>query len=64
MRESQVPIWLKSQKCEAANCIEVAEAGSEILIRDSREPETVMRVSRSDWDVFAAGVAAGDFQFA
>lgn len=62
MHESPLA-WLKSQRCEAVNCVEVAEAGSEVLIRDSRNPEAVLRVSRSDWDAFAAGVAAGDFQF-
>jgi Domain of unknown function (DUF397) len=64
MGESQVLIWRKSGKCEADHCLEVAEAGSEILIRDSQRPDAVLRVSRSDWDVFAAGMAAGDFQFA
>ncbi|MFC4997641.1 DUF397 domain-containing protein [Dactylosporangium cerinum] len=64
MRESQEPIWQKSRKCDVANCLEVAEAGSEILIRDSLRPEAVLRVSRTDWDVFVAGIAAGDFRFA
>lgn len=62
--ELQKRVWLRSQKCESVNCVEVAEAGSEILIRDSRDPGgVVLRVRREDWDVFAAGVAAGDFRF-
>ncbi|MFI5915429.1 DUF397 domain-containing protein [Dactylosporangium sp. NPDC051541] len=56
--------WRKSSLCEAGNCIEVAWADTEILIRDSQRPEQVLQVSRSDWDAFASGVARGDFAFA
>ena len=63
MYERKAPIWVKSNRCESANCIEVASVGSEVLIRDSRNPTgIVLRVSRGDWDVFAAGVSDGDFQ--
>ncbi|MEV4512795.1 DUF397 domain-containing protein [Dactylosporangium sp. NPDC049525] len=63
MHEPQKANWRKSCLCDSVNCVEVAEAGSEVFIRNSRKPGEVLRVSREDWDVFAAGVAAGDFQF-
>jgi hypothetical protein len=54
---------MRSSKCEAANCIEVAEVGPQVLIRDSRYPAgVILSVSREDWEAFAAGVAGGDFQ--
>jgi hypothetical protein len=58
------PVWIKSQGCESANCVEVAQLGADVMIRDSWDPAgPVLRVSREDWNVFAAGIANGDFRF-
>jgi hypothetical protein len=43
----------------------VAKAGaSGYLIRDSKNPAgPVLSFSKMEWDVFVAGVRAGDFEF-
>jgi len=33
------------------------------LIRDSQQPQGVLRVTRQDWHAFAAGIVKGDFSF-
>ena len=57
------PLWIKSSLCDSANCVEVAEIGDEIMIRDSKSPAIVLQVSKQDWNAFAAGIARGDFTF-
>jgi hypothetical protein len=45
--------------------VEVAAIADEVMIRDSKQPSgPILRISRSDWEAFAAGVVHGDFQFA
>jgi hypothetical protein len=57
------PLWIKSGFCDSTTCVEVAAVDGEIMIRDSANPAgPVLQVSRQDWDVFAAGVARGDFK--
>lgn len=58
-REPRSPVWVKSRKCESVDCVEVADIGSEILIRNSRDPGHVVRILRGDWKTFAAGIASG-----
>ena len=64
MHESVAPVWLKSQRCESGDCVEVAAMGAEIMIRDSKNPAgLILRLSRQEWDTFTTAVARGDFRF-
>src|SRR4051794_21897126 len=62
VRSPSVPVWVKSSKCEASNCVEVADIGHEVLVRSSVCPDgPMLRVSRRDWGAFVAFVADVDF---
>jgi hypothetical protein len=57
------PVWRRSQRCDAGNCVEVAFLNEEIMLRDSKNPAAaVLRFSKDEWTAFVAGVRAGDFQ--
>ena len=54
--------WRRSTRCDAGACVEVAVFEDEVLVRDSKDPEgPVLRFSRTEWEAFLAGVAAGEF---
>lgn len=51
--------WRRSGKCDGGACVEVAELGETILIRDSAEPNrTPVTVSRDVWRAFISRVRA------
>lgn len=55
-------IWVRSSFCDGGTCVEVAQQGdSHVLVRDGKNPRMVLRVNRSDWDAFLAGVKVGEF---
>ena len=55
--------WRKSSRSGAAgHCVEVANAPSAVLMRDSKDVEGPMLVfGAPDWAGFIAGVRAGEF---
>ena len=56
--------WQTAERCAGANCVEIAQDGDRVLLRDSKKPETApMAFTRDEWAVFAAGVREGDFDF-
>lgn len=56
--------WRKSSRCGTSTCVEVAQHGDAILIRDSKNPDAgTLAVTRDEWDAFVAGVIAGEFEF-
>jgi Domain of unknown function (DUF397) len=44
-----------------SGCIEVSDDGDDVLVRDSGQPDIVVRVDRAGWTAFIAGVKAGEF---
>lgn len=54
-------VWRRSSRCETSSCVEVAAVGSGIGVRGTDDAQVVVRVSRSEWAAFVAGVKAGDF---
>ncbi|MEU8074349.1 DUF397 domain-containing protein [Catellatospora citrea] len=59
--ETQVS-WQRSTRCNDAACVEVAQFGSEIGLRDAKDPQgPVLRVTRQGFAAFIAGIRAGDF---
>jgi hypothetical protein len=64
VQEPETLVWMKSSRCDSSQCVEVAAVADDVMIRDSRNPSgPILRVSRADWNAFAAGIAHGDFQF-
>jgi len=55
--------WYKSRKCADSSCVEVAGSGDDILIRNSLQPEKIVRVTKAEWTAFVEGVQNGDFSF-
>jgi hypothetical protein len=54
--------WRKSSRCGNAACVEVAKAGDDFLVRDSKDADgAVLRFTKDEWVAFVAGVNAGEF---
>jgi hypothetical protein len=53
--------WRRATCCAAGECAELASDNEEILIRSSREPGIVVRLTRAEWSALAQGIGAGDF---
>jgi hypothetical protein len=53
--------WRKASSCQNGECTEVARHGDEILIRSSRSPEDVVRLTMAEWRVFELGMRGGEF---
>lgn len=54
--------WQKSSFCGNTACVEVALAGDEIAVRDSKNATSpVLKFTVDEWQAFVAGVRAGEF---
>ncbi|MBI1758051.1 MAG: DUF397 domain-containing protein [Actinobacteria bacterium] len=55
--------WKKSTASATSNCVEVADTGDLVYVRDSKAAGTgpLLTFSRAEWDAFVAGVYAGEF---
>lgn len=54
--------WLRSSRCESNSCVEVAFSGQEVLVRDSKDPESpILSFPRPQWRDFIAAVHSGEF---
>ena len=60
-RPRKSPAWRKATFCQNRECAEVAEEDGEILLRSTREPGTVVRLTGAEWRAFKEGIAAGEF---
>lgn len=54
--------WRKSARCVSDNhCVEVADLGGTVGLRNSRLPEVSLSLSEQAWRDLIAGVKAGEF---
>jgi hypothetical protein len=54
--------WRKSSYSEqAGNCLELAMIGDQVLVRESDEPDAIIRTTRAKLAAFLAGAKAGEF---
>jgi hypothetical protein len=61
---STQPRWKKSSKCETGACVEAADLGESIGVRNSTHPDGMITLfSKSQWADFVAGAKNGDFDF-
>lgn len=58
---SPEPKWQRSFGCADSNCLEVLRSEDEVLLRNSRTAETVLRFTPREWEIFLDGVKRGDF---
>ncbi len=55
--------WHKSSRCESSGCVEVAAAGQQIMVRDSKDQNSpILTFSQAAWADFVDGLRAGDFE--
>lgn len=53
--------WRRSTKCESSGCVEVADLGDAVGLRNSTLPEVAITLSTQAWKEFIAGMHAGEF---
>lgn len=54
--------WVESTRCESQGCVEVAHNVGDMLMRDSKDPDSpILRFPAGVWQEFVAGVKAGEF---
>lgn len=53
--------WHRSQRCDTGGCVEAMRIGDEYALRDSVNPEPVLRFSKQAWAAFTAQIRAGEF---
>jgi hypothetical protein len=57
------PVWRKSSYSDAGpNCVELADAGDDVFLRDSKNPDQGhFTFTSAEIAAFVAGVKAGEF---
>ncbi|HEU5107479.1 MAG TPA: DUF397 domain-containing protein [Micromonosporaceae bacterium] len=54
------PRWRRSARCVGEDhCLEFADAGATVLLRNSTAPDAVLALSRPQWSSFVAWVRSG-----
>jgi hypothetical protein len=54
--------WHKSSRCGSSTCVEIAQAGDRVLMRDSKNlAQAPLAFSGTEWADFIAGLNEGDF---
>ncbi|WP_219416689.1 DUF397 domain-containing protein [Pseudonocardia nigra] len=54
--------WIKARRSMGTNaCVELAAAGDEIMLRNSREPEVLLHYRKAEIAAFFDGVKKGEF---
>lgn len=61
LRDAQ---WRKASysNTQGGNCVEVADLGTQVVVRDSKDPDgPTLRFTRAEWEAFIAGAKDGEF---
>jgi hypothetical protein len=53
--------WTRSTFCSDGTCVEVAHDQGDVLVRNSQQPDGVVRFTASEWEAFKRGVLGGEF---
>ncbi len=53
--------WQRGSRCANGACVEVAQLGNIIMVRNSSEPGIVLRIPVGEWQEFVSGVRASRF---
>jgi len=49
-------------KCSTSACVEVADTGTGILMRNSNKPDQILEFTYEEWLAFTLGVKADEFE--
>lgn len=56
------PVWRTSTRSQDTNCVEVAYAGGEVLVRDTKNRDgAILSVAPQDWLDFISAIKDGEF---
>ena len=56
------PVWRKASSSASGECVEVAERGGMIVVRNSRNVRgRMLRYTAEEWQAFIYGVKGGEF---
>lgn len=56
--------WRKSSTCDSGTCVEAAEVGDTVVVRDSKNPGgPILQFTKDEWNAFIVGVQYGEFEF-
>lgn len=62
MTDSSLPVWRRSSKCSANDCVEVAFHEGQVVVRDSKDDQgPVLSFAADEWRSFLAAARAGEF---
>jgi len=65
MPELPRAVWRRSARCVSDHhCVEVADHGDTVGLRNSRRPEFSLTLSKKAWQSFRDGLKAGRFHSA
>lgn len=54
--------WQRSHACAQEACVEVHIEASQVLVRDSKDPDgPILRFTTAEWKAFLDGASAGQF---
>lgn len=61
-KQTEQHIWRTASFCAGGECVEVAQRGDSILMRNSTEPHgRILEYTTGEWESFIRGVKAGEF---
>lgn len=62
--QTDPPRWQRSSRCSGGTCVEVANIGGTVLLRDGKRPDRpAIEASAEEWDAFVTGIRDGEFDF-
>jgi hypothetical protein len=56
------PTWVRSSRCESNACVEVAQIGEDVALRDSKNPDQHLLLSKAAWSAFIGAIKDGSYQ--
>jgi hypothetical protein len=59
-RRAADPAWRKSSFCASGECVEVSQQDGLVVLRNSKNPDVVLRCTSEEWRSFVAGIKAGE----
>ena len=61
MLERGATHWRRSTFCASGNCVEVAHAGEDVVVRSSTDGDKVVAFTAEAWTDFVEAVRGGEF---
>jgi hypothetical protein len=59
--QSKLIGWRTSSFCANSECAQVSQQEDEVLLRSTRAPLEVTRLTLAEWHALVKGIQAGDF---